>query len=593
MNKYIRWQGLLTFVGFFAVLFLLVYLFAAPLMRWGLTTGLTRVNGAEVNIDKLDLRWSPFALELQKVQFTDPETPELNRFQADRVAFEMQLLQAMIGRIYIDELNADGIVMGVERESRGKVRADYIAEREAEGDTPTWGERFAELGFEFPDVDELLERSEIRTPEVIETTSTRSRESRDNVEGSRDQLPDSERIESYEERLDALREARPRSIEEFEELRQTLSELRDDMRTDRDAVREFKNSVESAYQQVSEDVQRLRDAPSADIDRVRRLIAMDDEAISDMAGILFGPQVQRWTDYALVAYDFVAPMLQREAEDKPTRWEGRHIDFDRGNRPVFLIALATTSMRIGEVDLALRWDNITWQHERIGSPTTYRLELSESPYWQSLNADGNFFINEAIEFSGQQQWALQGAQLSAQTLLEQRDIRIDMAEAMINSRGDIRIENGRFSGGGNADLSAVDLSTEGERSWTAMLGSALQQINAFDLDIGLEGRIGSPRLRIDSDLDNQLSSALSGVVQEYASSQLADVQARLQGQVDEALGDIQPRLEQIQQLRSLAEERESTLQGMLDEELDNLRDSARDELENRLRDVIRGRLGGG
>ena len=593
MNKVIRWQGMLAFLGFFAILIAIIYLFAAPLLRFGLTTGLTRANGAEVNIETLNIHWSPFSIELNMIEFTDPETPELNRFQAERVSFGVDILPAMFGRVYIDELTATGIAMAVERSRPGRVRADYIAEREAAGDTRTWGERFAELGFDFPDVNELLERSEIRTPQVIEDTEQRTRSTRDDVQARRDDLPPSSVIEDYEERLSELREARPRTLEDFERLRTELSSLRDDMRADRDRAVAFKDSVESAYTQVSTDVRSLRDAPGRDLERVRALIELDNDAISDIAGILFGPQVQQWTDYALIAFDFVAPLLQSEAEEQPSRWEGRFIEFDDGDQPSFLIRLAHTSLTMADVNIDLRWDNITWQHERIGSPTTYVLSVSESPYWRSLSADGNFFINEAIEFSGQQQWALQGAELAAQTLLEQSNLRVDLSNAVLNSRGDIRIEGGQFSGGGGINMQSVQLNTSGDRTWTRLLGQALDQINAFDLDIGLRGRVGSPRLNISSDLDNQLSSALSGVMQEYVGEQLAEVRAQLEAEVERAMADIQPQLDQINQFRALAEDREALLQGLIDQEVDNLRDSARDQLRNRLGEQIRERLGGG
>lgn len=592
MNKVIRWRGMLTFFGFFAVLIAIVYLFAAPLLRFGLTTGLTRANGAEVNISNLNINWSPFAVELNMIEFTDPETPELNRFQAERVSFGLDLLPAMVGRVYIDELTATGIAMAVERSRPGRVRADYIAEREAAGN-PTWGERFTELGFDFPDVNELLERSEIRTPQVIDETETRSRATRDDVQARRDDLPPSSVVDDYEARLRELREQRPRSVEEFERLRGQLTELREDMRSDRDRVSAFKESVENAYEQVSTDVRQLRDAPGNDLQRIRQLIELDNDAISDIAGILFGPQVQKWTDYGLIAFDFVAPLLQSEAEEEHSRWEGRFIEFDDGDQATFLIRLAHTSLTMADIDIDLRWDNITWQHERVGSPTTYALNVTETPYWRSLNADGNFFINEAIEFSGQQQWALLGAELAAQTLLEQSNLRVDLSNAVLDSRGDIQISNGQFSGGGAVNMQSVQLNTTGERTWTRLLGQALDQVNAFDLDIGLGGRVGSPRLNISSDLDNQLQAALSGVMQEYAGEQLAEVRAQLEAEVARAMADIQPRLDQINELRTLAENREARIQELLDEELDNLRDSALDQLRNRLGDQLRGRIGGG
>lgn len=593
MNKVIRWHGLLAFIGVFAALIALFYLFAAPMLRFGLTTGLTRVNGAEVNIAAVNLQWSPFQVELHDIQFTDPETPELNRFQAQQVSFAVELLSAFIGRIYIDELTATGIAMGEERQRPGRVRADYIAEREAAGESTAWSERFAELGFDFPDMNELLERSEIRTPAVIEDAQQRTRSSRDEVEARRESLPSSDALDDYEQRFRQLRDARPRTIEEFERLRTQLSELRDDLRDDRDNVQAFARSVEGAAEQIQTTVRELRDAPGNDLERVRQLIELDNDAISDIAGILFGPQVQQWTDYALIAYDFVAPLLQTEADEPPSRWEGRFIEFDDGSAPSFLIRLAHTSLNIADVDIDLRWDNITWQHERIGAPTTYRLAVSQSPYWQSLSADGNLFVNEAVQFNGEQQWELIGAELAAQRLLEQTDLSIDLSHAVLNSRGDIGINQGRFTGGAGINLQQLQLDTQGERTWTRLLGNALTQIEAFDLDIGLGGSVGSPRLNISSDLDNQLSAALSGVMQDYVAEHLAEVRVQLEREVQAALGDIQPRLDQVNQLRSLADDHEGRLQSMLDEELDNLRDNALEQLRGRLGERLRESLGNG
>ncbi|RUO24395.1 hypothetical protein CWE09_11045 [Aliidiomarina minuta] len=595
MNKIIRWPGLITFVAIVGGLVAIVLLFTEPLLRWGLGTGLTRANGAEVNINELDLRWSPFAIELRDVQFTDPDTPELNRLQADRISFGMSLGEAIVGRIHIHELTATGIAMGVERDSPGRVRTDYIAEREAERDGPGWRERIADLDISLPSTDELLARSEIRTPQVVDEVTERTRTTRDEVSNRRDDLPSSERVQEYEERLRELREKRPRSLEDFELARQELTQLRDDIRSDRDAAVAFRDSVDEAQSQLRSDLDNLRQAPTDDIQRVSRLLAMDSDALSDLTGIFFGPQVQQWTDYILIAYDFVGPMLQQFAEDEeqPSRWEGRYIDFDRENRPSFLIDLAHTEITFAETSLDIRWDNITWQHERLGESTTYRVAASASPYWQSLSADGDFFIDEAIEFSGNQEWSLQGAELAAQTLLEQSDLTARMTGAMLNSEGRISLSEGAFSGGGGIQLSEVGLSAEGDRTWVRMMNDALSQIQSFDMDVGIRGRMGSPRLSLSSDLDNQLSAAFSGVMQEAADERMAEVRARLQSEVDAALTDVQPRLDQVNEWRELAENREGALQNLLDEEVENLQDSAREALENRLRDAIRGHLGRG
>lgn len=82
-------------------------------------------------------------------------------------------------------------------------------------------------------------------------------------------------------------------------------------------------------------------------------------------------------------------------------------------------------------------------------------------------------------------------------------------------------------------------------------------------------------------------------MQDYVAEHLAEVRVQLEREVQAALGDIQPRLDQVNQLRSLADDHEGRLQSLLDEELDNLRDNALEQLRGRLGERLRESLGNG
>lgn len=589
MSKIIRWPGLIAFVVIVALICGIVVTFANPLLRMGLSSALTQANGAEVNIEQAELNWRPFGVVLTDMQFTDPDQPELNRVQASRVSADINFWDAVIGRIHITDLQARGIAMGTERERPGKVRADYRAEREPFD----WRQRLADLDIELPSVDDVLERGDIRTPALAEKTEQDFREYRERLERARENLPSEEQFESYKERIDALIDRDLRNPQQILTLRNDLSSLKDDMRSDRAAVQEFLDLAEEAVTTLRDDLQALRDAPGHDLERLRSLFAMDRDSLSELTGVLFGEQVQEWSQYAMMAFDFIAPLLQgAEEEARPSRWEGRFIDFDEGRRPVFLIDQALTDILLGSTELSVEWRNLTWQHDRINERSVYELVASESPWWNTLNLDGNFAFSEVSGFSGEQGWQLAGAQLPEQTLVEQSQIVARLLSAALNSEGRISADAGDLGGRAQLHFNNVAMEAMGDATWVRLLNEALSGVRQFDMNVDLAGVLRSPQFRISSDLDNQLGNLLQNAVRQEADQRLANVRQDLNQRVSEVTGEWGPQLERFTELRSMASDRQALLAEWLDIDAETIIQGNQESLEDRLRDSLRRRLGG-
>ncbi|RUO20434.1 hypothetical protein CWE08_08180 [Aliidiomarina iranensis] len=588
MKNIIRWPGLITFVVVVGLLALIIRTFAGPIVKSGLEFGLTRANGAEVNIASVDINWQPFAVRMEGIQFTNPEQPEQNRVQAESAAAELYFWDAVIGRIHITDLRMTGIAMGVTRDRPGKVRADYKAEREPRD----WRQTLADLNIDIPSVDQILERSEIRTPILIEQIEENFRRQRSAVETAKENLPERETIDEYKARLEAITETRPRNLEDLARLRQDLESLRDDMRADRDAVRAFVDASEQAVEVIRTDLDELRAAPGQDIARVRSLISLEPDSLTEVSGILFGPVVEQWSNYAFMAFDFLGPMLSRSEEEvRPSRWEGRYIDFDRQQRPVFLIEQALTDIQFAGTHVGVEWQNLTWQHDRIGGvPSTYNLAASASEYWQSLNLDGRFTLSDLAGFAGSQSWQVRGVNLTEQPLFSQSEVAAELLGAVLNSQGEIGVEAGQLSGGGVLNLQEVAVQLQGENRWAEILGDVLAGITAFDLNVGVSGAMQAPSLSIRSDLDRQLQQGLTNALRAEADSKLGTLREDLNQRVQEATAQWDPRLQELVGELAGAREQNATIEDLFSVEPDDLQ--LGDILRDRLRESLFDRLGG-
>jgi len=585
MNKVIRWPGLIAFVVIVGGLAMLIRTFAGPLVKSGLEYGLTRANGAEVNIASVQINWSPFSVNMEEIQFTDPEAPEFNRLQANRARAELYFWDAVIGRVHITDLEVSGIAMGETRRSPGRVRSDY----QRESEPFDWRQTLADLDIEIPTVEGVLERSEIRTPGVIEQAQSNYETQRANVEEARENLPEREKIEAYRERVEASTEARPRNPEELLRLREELRTLQRDMRQDREAVRAFVATSEEAVNVLRADLDAVRAAPGQDIERVRSLLRFDNDSMSQLSGVLFGPKVEQWSQYLLMAFDFIGPMLQRSEDEevKPSRWEGRFIDFDRAQRPVFLIERAVTDIRLPDTHLSMDWANITWQHDRIGgNPSTFAVAASESSYWQELSLNGEFALSDLRGFMGQQAWRIRGVNLLEQQLFAQNDVVARLLGAMLNSEGQIGVESGQLSGGGVIAMQDVALELTGDARWAQILSDVVGQINAFDMNLNVSGPMQAPGLSLRSDLDAQLQRLMTARLTAEADEQIARLRQDLQQRVSVATENLDPRLQSLVGSLEQGKNFDDVLGELLSVNPDDL------NIGDQLRDRLRRRLGG-
>ena len=75
------------------------WLFLDTILKFTFEQTLGRLNGAEVNVAEVSHQWSPVRLTLTGVPITDPNQPELNRVQAERISGDVSLSELILGRI--------------------------------------------------------------------------------------------------------------------------------------------------------------------------------------------------------------------------------------------------------------------------------------------------------------------------------------------------------------------------------------------------------------------------------------------------------------------------------------------------------------
>ncbi len=105
-------------IGFFAIYFTL---FFDMHVRHGLEYAATKVNGAEVNIGKLDTSVWKASVVVGDIAMTNPANPSRNRVEIGAVNFRMLWDALLRGKVVINEASITGMQIDTPRKSPGRV----------------------------------------------------------------------------------------------------------------------------------------------------------------------------------------------------------------------------------------------------------------------------------------------------------------------------------------------------------------------------------------------------------------------------------------------------------------------------------------
>ncbi|WP_404397338.1 TIGR03545 family protein [Idiomarina loihiensis] len=574
----IRWPGLAVFAGFVLLLVAISWLFLDAIIKVTLEHTLGRLNGAEVNIERVEHTWMPLSLTMAGIQVTDPNEPKNNRVQVGEASADISPTEIVLGRTLIEQLTMTGVRVNQPRESEGDV---YVMPDKE--DVQNWANQsWDKLTTALPSVDEIVSQVDLRTETVIGEAKAAYEQQEQEVKAAREALPSKDKIKEYEEKIKQITEGKVEGLGDIAARKKALDELKDSIRTDKEAVSNFRDEVKQAKEVVQQQIAELKNAPGNDIDRIKSFFSLDGSGLENVTGLLLGEKAREWSKYVLLAYEQLGPMLARSdnsATVEPVRGEGQRISFADDNAPPeFLIKKARTEFMVGGTVIDVDWQNITHQHNLLGQPTTYQARADNSDLWNAFNLNGELSLTD-LGIDAKQQWQLKGAKLNNLALSNSSELSANILSSMMDSDGTVLVRENKLDGKAMVRMLNLDLEAEGSSKLTSAVAGALKQLQRLDITTNIGGDIQRPSLSFESDLDDQLGDALAQSAMGEADEKLAEIKADLTKKVSEQLGGQQGLLENLTQWDNESGERSKQLEELLKAKVG---DSLKDKLKGRL-----------
>ncbi|HAS21733.1 MAG TPA: TIGR03545 family protein, partial [Idiomarina loihiensis] len=537
-----------------------------------------RLNGAEVNIERVEHSWVPLSLTLAGIQVTDPNAPKNNRVQVGEASADISPTEIVLGRTLIEQLTMTGVRVNQPRESEGDV---YVMPDQE--DVQNWASQsWDKLTMSLPSVDDIVSQVDLRTETVIDEAKAAYEQQEQEVKAAREALPSKDKIKEYEEKIKQITEGKVEGLADIAARKEALDELKDSIRADKKAVSNFRDEVKQAKEVVQQQIADLKNAPGNDIDRIKSFFSLDGSGLENVTGLLLGEKAREWSKYVLLAYEQLGPMLARSdnsATVEPVRGEGQRISFADDNAPPeFLIKKARTEFMVGGTVIDVDWQNITHQHNLLGQPTTYQARADNSDLWNAFNLNGELSLTD-LGIDAKQQWQLKGAKLNNLKLSNSSELSANILSSMMDSDGTVLVRENKLDGKAMVRMLNLDLEAEGSSKLTSAVAGALKQLQRLDITTNIGGDIQRPSLSFESDLDDQLGDALAQSAMGEADEKLAEIKADLTAKVSEQLGGQQGLLENLTQWDNESGEQSKQLEELLKAKVG---DSLKDKLKGRL-----------
>jgi hypothetical protein len=120
-TKYIRKAGVALAVLLIAASAIATTLIKDSTIKDYASGTMTRANGAEVNLDDLDLSILTGAVSVSGIEVTDPENPTNNQLSVDKVAADASLYNLLVGRLVMEQVEVSNVKFNQKRSTPGKV----------------------------------------------------------------------------------------------------------------------------------------------------------------------------------------------------------------------------------------------------------------------------------------------------------------------------------------------------------------------------------------------------------------------------------------------------------------------------------------
>lgn len=594
--KMIRWSGLAAFVLIIALSVIVGFFFLDNWVKRSIESAGFAINGAEVNVGKLDLTLNPIGFKLADIEISNPDKPTHNTVEIADIQLALNLPQLFLGNVRIFDAQVMDIAADTERARIAKVKeADVVSGDDAPNAVQ---QKVEAISQSLPSVNEVIAQNTQNTQQAFEAAKQSLSNSEASLTQAIDDLPKTEQLDDYQQKIAQIDALELNSLTDIQTASELVAELAEQVARDKQAIEQAKTAMNDAISDSRSALDNVVQAPGKDLADIQEQYPLNAASALKVAEVLLGDDFVRRVQQAQYWYVKASPWLARlrpeptETQEQPSRLEGEFVRFAHPD--------PTAEFQLDNAGVSFIADGWPWQLAVANVSTAKpdgalpaRLLLQRGTNEDAaLRVEGlldtiNGVSQDTYTFSGQ------GVEVgSSQTQIGDADIRWTPEPADVE--GSIVANDGELDGTITLTFPSNQFETIGQGQMVRLLSDALAGVNAFKVDIVVGGRALSPSLSIRSDLDNQFSNALQGAAKARYQQWVGSVQDELLVKANELKAPLESEFDGLKAQRQAAEARIAAFETQVVDELERLKQKANQQkqrIEDAAKDAIKDEAG--
>ncbi|MDR0665496.1 MAG: TIGR03545 family protein [Helicobacteraceae bacterium] len=536
-----RWLGLIAFTALFGGAAVFCAFFLDAILKNYLESALSEPIGKQVTIDKLQTSFSPLSIAIEGVQIPDRKDNMKNAVAIERVAFNLDMARAFHKKVLIDELAANGVVIGQARLSPSKDLPNPPAREEVKSDAKSaesseGGSFFNELSKELPDPKTILKNENLLTLTESKKIEARLIEIKTYWNEIAKTKFDKKAFADLEKQYNDLA-AKAKKITNEKDLAEVLSAARTLQKALKERKEEYANLIkrfETERDEARNLIKRLAELPKEDYEALRKKYSFDIGGSLNLAEALLGTEIGDYIDQALEWYELARPYIKDALEarsqikgdplPKPERGKSRVVTFaEYDPKPNYLIKKATFDLTTKEGNLYLASLTGATDNQKITrAPMEALLKSERVKDFDSLSFNWirDRYKNNDDRFALKWIGAYQRGFSKGKFFMKSAKMDWSFAGTIKEGRLESKLE-ALFR---ETALGVEKPKTELEK----LLSDTLEGLNKFSVSVRLWGAPLKPDSSLSSDLDDQLKKRFKVALEKRLKAYEAELKAQIE-----------------------------------------------------------------
>lgn len=515
--KLFRLQGVVVFVVLFGILAAGLLVFLDPVVRNTIREQGSQAVKSQIDLDSVAISLVKQSVHLGGLAMANPDILTENVFQIDSIALGFDGNLALRKKLIVDQMSVLGIRLNQKRQTPAKSfkpTVEQSATETASTDQPQSGGLSFLQGMDLQSPEDILKSETLQTLEAAKATRAQiealNAKWRDRLQN--DLNPQA--LENMKQKIADLKSGGPSDLGKAAGLAQDLLTAQKEIQGQIEKITGLKTELQNDLNEIRRKVAELKNLPQKDFERIKNKYSLDLQGGGNILGALLGTEFKTKLDKALRYYQMLQPYLSKtqSAPKEPVyiRGQGISVQFPESPPfPDFLIRDADLSLELQGIAVAGNLHNLSDNQKAYGKPAELDFKSGKSDKFDALSLHA---VMDRTAERPRDTFKAKFESLKVADLSADNGLNLNQATVDIDALMEIANQE-QLSGTISANVSGATIAMAGgDNEISKAIAESLASVDRFSIKIILGGTLESYDLKIQSNLDDVLSKAITNVV---------------------------------------------------------------------------------